>query len=345
MKSIIGAVLALLILAVLAGAVVWGYMAHRSDESEDDAPIEAASRIAHQSGQTVLLFDAQAQHANGIMVVSLPSSRYSASEQASGVVLEAQPLLDLKAGLNTARMNLTKARAAEQASHAEYNRLLGLNQSSENVSQKAVEAARAVADSDAATAANAQQSLANLQNSTELRWGKVLAHWVEQSSPQFDALLAQRAYLLQVTPIDGAGSARPRDAVVTLPGGSHFTAHLIGTLPQLDPRLQAAGVLYLAPAHAGIVPGLNLAVSLPSGPRQTGVVIPYDAIVWTQGSAWCYTEPSPGKFTRIVVPTDNPSPAGWFVSHGIPPGTQVVTTGAQTLYSEEFRSKIQADED
>lgn len=343
MKSIVRVLISFLVLAGIASALVWGFLSNRSEQNdEDDAPIEAVSRMTRQNGQVVLTFDPQAQHANGIVVATLARGRRSASEQANGVVLELQPLLDIKTSLNAAQMNLAKARASAQASQAEYKRLSGLNQSSENVSQKAVEAARSVAESDAATLTNAQQSLAVLQNSTQLRWGKVLAGWIEKGSSQLDALLAQRAYLLQVT---SAGNAAPRQALVTLPNGSHLTAHFVGTLPQIDPRLQSPSVLYLVPGHAGIVPGLNLAVSLPAGPEQSGVVVPYSAIVWMQGNAWCYTEPSPGKFTRTLAPTGNPAPSGWFVSQGIAPGTQVVTAGAQTLYSEEFRSQIQANED
>lgn len=343
MKSMMRVLISVLLLAGVASVLVWGFLSHRSEQNDgDDAPIEAASRITQQNGQVVLAFDAQAQHANGIVVTALAPGRRSASEQANGIVLELQPLLDIKTNLDAAQMNLAKARASAQASQAEYQRLSGLNQSSENVSQKAVEAARSIAESDAATVTNAQQSLAVLQNSIQLRWGKVLAGWVENGSPQLDALLAQRAYLLQVT---SAENAAPRQAVVTLPSGSHLTARLVGTLPQLDPRLQSPSVLYLVPEHAGIVPGLNIAASLPAGPEQNGVIVPYSAIVWMQGNAWCYTEPSPGRFTRMLVPTANPAPSGWFVSQGIAPGTHVVTAGAQTLYSEEFRSQIQANED
>ena len=346
MKNVIRATLTLLILAAVAGALVWGFLSNRSEQNDnDDAPIEAASRIGQQNGRTVLTFDPQAQHANGIVVKALAPSRRSASVEANGVVLELQPLLDLQGSLNTARMNIAKARAAAEASQAESQRLIGLNHASQNVSQKAVEAAQAMAGSDAAVLANAQQSLAVLENSIQLHWGKTLAGWIEQDAPQFKALLAQRAYLLQVTPTSGAGGSAPHEAIVTLPSGAHVAAHLIGAVPQVDPRLQIPSQLYLLPAHAGVVPGLNLPVALPAGPKQNGVVVPYSAIVWMQGSAWCYTELAPGKFTRTPVPTDDPTPAGWFVSSGIAPGTEVVTSGAQTVYSEEFRSQIQADED
>jgi hypothetical protein len=73
-------------------------------------------------------------------------------------------------------------------------------------------------------------------------------------------------------------------------------------------------------------------------------VIPNDAVVWWQGKAWCYIEQTPGKFTRKEVPTSSPVSSGWFVTEGFAPGTKVVTSGAQTLLSEEFRSQIQAEE-
>lgn len=348
MKSILRITIALLILLVLAGGLVWGFLAGRSEqaaESESDAPIEAASRITHENGKTILAFDAQAQRANGIVVAALAADRRSATIAANGVVLQLQPLLDLKTSFNAAQMDIAKARAASQASQAEYKRLLALNQSGENVSAKAVETAQALAKSDAAVVQNAEQSLVVLKDSMQLHWGTIIARWLEQGSPQLDALLAQRAFLLQVTPSNYAGRSAPAEAVAELPDGAHVSAHLLSALPQIDPRLQAPSYLYIVSAYVGLVPGINLSVSMPSGPVQSGAVLPSSAVVWWQGNAWCYVEESPGKFAREEVPTTNPTPSGWFVNEGVRAGMRVVTTGAQTLLSEEFRSQIQTDED
>jgi hypothetical protein len=348
MKFALRITIALLILAGIAGGLVWGFLAGRSEqaaEAESDAPIEAASRVTHENGKTVLAFDPEAQRANGIVLVTLGADKRSAASQANGVVLQLQPLLDLKTSYNAALMDIAKARAASQASHAEYKRLLGLNQDGQNVSEKAIEAARAASESDVAVLENAQQSLVVLKSSMQLRWGTVVAGWIEQSSPQLDALLAQRTFLLQVTATAGGSNLPPAQAIAQLHGGTHISAQLVGTLPQLDPRLQAPSYLYIVSAHPGLVSGINLPLSLPSGPARGGVVVPYSAIVWWQGSAWCYVEGSPGKFSREEVPTTNPAPTGWFVSEEILAGTRVVTAGAQTLLSEEFRSQIQTDED
>jgi membrane fusion protein, multidrug efflux system len=346
MKSALRNTLITVILAAIAAAIVWGFVARRTDNKDDDAPVQAQSHAAQVNGQTVLSFDRRAQLSNGIVVSTLAATRRSAETPAAATVLDLQPLLDVQSKYTVAETAIAQARAGADASEAEYKRLAELNRSGENVSEKSVEAARATSLSDAAALANAQQSLKMLEDSTRLRWTATLANWIEKGSPEFRAVLAQRVYLLQVTATGPVAWNAPSEATIQLPGGAHLAAHLIAALPQVDPRLQAPAFLYSVPAHIGLIPGLNLPVSLPAGPRQSGVIVPQSAVVWAQGSSWCYLETAPGKFTRTAVSIANPTPGGWFVTGTIAPGARVVTGGAQTLLSEEFRSEIQSqDED
>jgi hypothetical protein len=317
----------------------------QSAEAQSEAPVQAPSRVASQNGETVLTFDAAAQKVNGIVTTALIEARQSAEVQATGVVLQLQPILDLKTSYNTAAIDLMKARTTARASLTEYERLRQLNQEGKNASDKAVEGARATSENDAAAVKNAEQSLAILRNSSRLHWGPVVANWLEQGSPQLDALLAQRAFLLQVTGTASDAFVTPQRATVQYADGTHSSARLVSVLPQLDPRLQAPSLLYIVATHPGLTPGINLTVYLPSGPARIGAVIPSSAVVWWQGKAWCYFEESPGKFTRTTVATSNPVANGWFVTEEIDHGARVVTLGAQTLLSEEFRSQIQADQD
>lgn len=348
MKSTMRITIFLLVAVVLAGGLIWGFLAGRAGqaaEAENDAPVQAPSRVSSKDGETILTFDAVAQRANGIVTAPLSRSKRSLEAQATGVVLQLQPILDLKTSYNTASTDLVKARATARASLAEYERLRQLNQDGKNASDKAVETARAASESDAALAHNAEQSIAVIKSSTQLRWGPVVANWLEQGSPQLDALLNQRMFLLQVTVTSAGSSAAPKEALVKYADGSHSSAHLVSILPQLDPRLQAPSLLYIVAAHSGLIPGINLPVFLPSGPAQDGLIVPSSAVVWWQGKAWCYVEESSGKFAREEVATSNPVSNGWFVTEGIPADARIVTSGAQTLLSEEFRSQIQADQD
>jgi len=347
MKPILRILIICVVFAGVAGGLIWGFLAGRGEqaaEAQREAPVQAPPRVATENGKTVLTFDTSAQHVNGIVTAALARDQRNVAVQANGVVLQLQPLLDLKTSYNTAQMDIAKARAAAQASQAEYKRLQQLNQGGANVAVKSVEAARATAESDAATLQNAEQSFAVLKDSLQLHWGAVVANWLTQSSPRLDAMLAQREYLVQVTPVGAYGHAASK-AIAQLPDGTHISAQLISALPQLDPRLQSPSYLYAVSAHPGLVPGMNLAVFLSSGPVRSGVIVPDNAVVWWQGKTWCYVEESPGKFTREEVSTSNPVSGGWFVTEGIDAGARAVTSAAQTLLSEEFRSQIQAGQD
>lgn len=348
MKSMIRIVVLALVVIALAGGLIWGFVAGHSEQAAEarrESPVQAPSHVTSDNGHTVLSFDAAAQRANGIVTIVLASTKQRIQNQATGVVVQLQPLLDLKASYNTPATDLLRARANARASSAEYERLRQLNQNGKNASDKALEAARATAESDAALVQNAQQAITVLKATSLLRWGPVVAGWVEGNSPQLDALLMQRMFLLQVTSTTTGPFAAPKMATVQYPDGTHTTARFVSVLPQLDPRLQVPSLLYEIAAHPGLVPGINLSVFLPSGQERTGVVIPSSAVVWSQGSAWCYVEESPGKFVRTSVQTGNPDAHGWFVTEGVRPGARIVTSGAQTLLSEELRSQIQADQD
>lgn len=348
MKQRVRTILLILAIAIVVGGVVWGFIAGRGEQAAEaiqDSPLKAPSRISIQDGHTVLSFDSAAQQANGIRVSMVAATRQHAQVQATGVVVQLQPLLDLKASYNTVQTDLIRAQANARSSTAEYERLRLLNENEKNVADKAVEAARAAAENDAALVQSAQRTIAIVKEGAVLHWGPVIAGWIEGNSTQLDALLMQRMFLLQVTSASGGSSGEPREAIVEESDGSHTPAEFISVLPQLDPRLQAPSLLYRIAPHAGLVPGVNVSVLLPSGREQTGVVVPSSAVVWTQGSAWCYVESVDGKFMRVPVGTGSPRPGGWFVAQGIQPGARVVIAGAQTLLSEEFRSEIQQDQD
>jgi hypothetical protein len=348
MKSALRIVILSLLVLGIAGGLIRGFVAGRQEQAEEaerEAPVKAASHLTLEGGRAVLSFDDDAQKANGIRTTVLVSIRERLKGQATGVVVQLQPLLDLKASYNTPRTDLIRAKSSARASEDEYRRLQELNRDGKNASDKAVETSRATAENDAALVANFQRAITILDGGVLLRWGPVVANWIEGDSPEFDALLTQRRFLLQVTSTTGGPFAAPKQATVQLGDGTRVQANLVSVVPQLDPRLQVPSLLYSITAHPGLVPGVNLNVFLPTGSFESGVIVPSNAVVWSQGSAWCYVESSPGRFARTAVETSNPLTGGWFVTSGFEPSARVVTTGAQTLLSEEFRSQIQADKD
>ena len=87
------------------------------------------------------------------------------------------------------------------------------------------------------------------------------------------------------------------------------------------------------------------AVSSTSSKLSDGVIIPNTAIIWYAGKSWIYKKTAEDKFSRIAVTTDAEVENGWFYQGKLKAGDEVVTSGAQLLLSEEFKSQITNEND
>jgi hypothetical protein len=172
--------------------------------------------------------------ANGILTTVLAPTKQRVTGQATGVVVQIQPPLDLKASYNTPETDLLRARANARSSSAEYERLRVLKQDGKDASDKALESARA-AEGDAALVQNAQQAITVLKGSTLLHWGPVVASRLENNSPELEHLLMQRVFLLQVTSTTAGPFAAPKEAAVQYPDGTHATAQFVSAARSAPP--------------------------------------------------------------------------------------------------------------
>ncbi|MGY2746722.1 hypothetical protein ACQCSU_00900 [Pseudarthrobacter sp. O4] len=88
--------------------------------------------------------------------------------------------------------------------------------------------------------------------------------------------------------------------------------------------------------HAVERTGLQTDVTA-TDPQTQKLTVPYWAILYdSTGKTWVYTNPEPRVFVRQAVTVERISGAVAFLTDGPPPGTVVVTTGAEELYGAEF---------
>jgi hypothetical protein len=73
-------------------------------------------------------------------------------------------------------------------------------------------------------------------------------------------------------------------------------------------------------------------------------MIPQAAVVRMGGKAYVYVETGPTKFERRLVSLDEPTGEGYVSTSGFNAGDRIVTVGAQSLLSEEFKSQMRTDE-
>jgi multidrug efflux pump subunit AcrA (membrane-fusion protein) len=267
--------------------------------------------------------------------------------------------------LAAARAEVASSSATLAAAQAALNRARILNADDKNISDRALQEAetRVAAEEARLTAAGQsvrliESSLASQRDAAaglELDRGgqavEVLAHpgeSIESGQPilrvtRFDRLLAR------VDVPSGETVAPGLTAATIVPLGYEsrpFRGEPINLAASVDPKTQGQPFLFrIADPSLTLRPGLSVTAYLEvPGPPRRGVVAPGSAVVRQAGKTWVYVQSSADSFTRREVKLEDPAAEGWF-TRSLSPGDRVVTTGAQTLLSEELKSQIQVGEE
>ena len=120
-------------------------------------------------------------------------------------------------------------------------------------------------------------------------------------------------------------------------------AQLLGPAMSVDAQMQGRGFLCLVAQNSShLAPGAAVAglLTLP-GEAQSGVIVPRNAVVRFNGTAWVYVQTGDDTFERRQAALDTPLEKGWFVRDGLKPEAKVATAGAQELLSEELKGQVE----
>jgi hypothetical protein len=155
-------------------------------------------------------------------------------------------------------------------------------------------------------------------------------------------LLAREAALVRVELLATAKLASELRTVRLLRqnGDELATARVLGPALTTDSAVMGQAFLALVATNAAsLVPGSSIIAQIDTGARDTGVILPREAVVRHVGQGWVYVETGTHTFTRRPVPLDRPHPDGWLA-----PGQwaqPIIISGAQSLLSEELKGSIQ----
>ena len=346
-KSVKYLIALLIALAAVSAIAVVFTAAHRpdADDQDEDEAVKAPSRVVVQNGETVIRLDEQAQAREGIRVAPVAQTSMRSELRATAVLLAVNDLVTARDSYVAAQAKLQRDQQDLSLTRSQAERTSALYQQNQNMSLQAMQSADAAyRNAQAQLAADEQDARLQL-DAVRQRWGTVVANWISGDSPALEAVLAQRAFLLQVILPPGEADTKPAKLSLTLPANKLVPARLVSSLPLVNPQIQGISYLYVAGSAPGMAAGMNLSVLIPVGRPLAGTVVPENAIVWWQGKAWAYQQTSASSFTRREVPTGNPVRGGYFVpGKTFAPAAKLVTAGPQALLSEEFRSHIQQED-
>ena len=254
---------------------------------------------------------------------------------AFGRVLDPTPIATLDG-------ELAAAEAALAASRAEHERTQSLFKTGENLSRKTVETAEAQFRADEIKADG-------LRRSALIEWGPEFAALGSAARREFvERLVRGETSLIRVDILPGDALAeQPKAARVLVLGREEQPIETENITPasDVDAKTQAQGfILRVDKSPFALRPGMALTawLELPEKPR-AGFAIPRSAVLRHDGRAWVYVQEEEEKFARKPVMLDTPldGDKGWFIAEGggIKADDLLVTTGAQSLLSEELKAQ------
>jgi hypothetical protein len=367
-KSLLGAVIALIVAVAIGALLIWGFTEGRraaGAEAQSEQPIKPAVEVSRNIfGAPTVTLGPDLQKQAGIETMQPKAAPYQRQAQAYGSVLDLQPFTDLSNTIANAKAQLAIAHAKLVASQAAFQRAQVLNKNGQNISTAQLQAAEATYQSDLATVQAAQVQMQNAAANADQAWGPTLGQSLTEGSALATELLQHKKVLFQVTLPAGTPLAQaPQAASIETTTGERVKIEFVSQASRTDPQIQGESFFYTADAASGALPGMSVIAFLPVGRPAPGVAVPASAVVWLQGRAWVYLQTAASAFSRHEIPTTEPQPGGGYIvpapaaapppeyeasargmdgeALGLPTNEPLVVKGAQTLLSQEFSAQIQ----
>jgi RND family efflux transporter MFP subunit len=270
--------------------------------------------------------------------------------------------VDLASKLAGAKADVEANAAVLEQDRLAYERLKTLNSEEKSVSDRALQEALAKLKGDEARAKAARETAAAIESASSAASGALgsLPLALSRGGEVAEVQANINENVESGQPIIRVARFDTMMATVSVPVGEHIdtkgatvsvlavghedhpvAAELAGLAPAVDPKTLGQSLLLRIKENSiGLRPGAAVMARV-QGAEKQGVVVPREAVVYFDGKPWVYLQTDKDTFVRRPVATDSARDGGFFVTSGMSGGQRIVTTGAQTLLSEELKSNIQ----
>ncbi len=347
-KFVIIIVLQALLITVLFWVLVfYGKDEYESYKHDTEESIGSPSLVKVEQGINVLILPLAVQQNSDIKTSKLEASQHTSKIISYGTVVSIDGLLDLRSRYQAAKAEASVTRASVVNNNTEYQRLKTLNADDKNVSDRAVATIETTVKSDQARLLASESAANNIRDTMHQQWGVVLTN-IALGNLANKPLLNENEVLIQILLPFDAPEPKPNSTVfistTATASNKAIPAMFISRSTNVDATLQGKTYFYRATDNALRI-GMRIQATATANGADTkhqadGVIVPNTAVIWYGGKAWAYFKQDANKFTRKPISTDIEVDNGWFNQGSLKANDEVVTSGAQLLLSEEFKSEI-----
>ncbi len=338
---------AFLIVILFWVLVFYGKDEYEASTQESEDKIVVPNHVSNKAGTAVITVSAATQAQSEIKTSPLKASSHPATVSSYGNVVGIDNLIELRTRYLAAKAEAEVLRTTLIHNKNEYNRLHELNLDDKNVSDKVVATALADIKADEAKVSAAESNAKNIADSMRQAWGEALTKLAtdKNASVLLQNLIDYQEALIQITlPFDIAEpAANSSITIAPIAATRSINALYISRAPIGNSTIQGKTYFYHAKTtdlRAGMQVKISQAESAEPKRSVSGVIIPNTAVVWYGGKPWVYRKIGDDQFSRLPISADIEIDNGWFYKGNLKPNDAVVTSGAQLLLSEEFKSQI-----
>ena len=325
------------ILIFLAGLIV----GLTNASADTDHPAAADDRLNR------LRLEPKIQQLVGVKTQILKAAPHQAEFIAYGAVLNPEPLLQLHQQYLAAQAQQDSAQAKYAESHLNLTRTEHLHHQ-DIISTRRLQEQQVQWQTDKASLNVSGNQQKTILAASRLNWGEILTEWFvighQQNADQF---LNQDAQLLQISlPLNTSLGTTIKNIHVDEHGQREkaVVASLISIAPSVDPVSQGNRYFFKTTGRR-LAYGAQLTAWIAAdSPARSGILIPKSALVWHLGQAYIFLKTADNEFSRRQISEYKAEAQGYFISDMPEQEIEVVTTGAQTLLSEQLKTMI-PDED
>jgi hypothetical protein len=345
-RRITVAVLLVLVLGAGLGSVFHSLLGQtKAGDDDPESVANPPTRVTIKNGVTTLILSTADLQNAGIECARLAAAPGEDSVVGFATVLDPGSLGDLSSQYRDAETQVESADAKLAVSRAAFERAKILNEDQQNISTAQLQSAQSSFAIDQTALAGARARLSGVAGSARQAWGNVLGTALVNHAPLIADLIARNVYLVKVTLPPGVDAiTAPQTASAKLNGSTKIGLTYVSLATATNPKLQGISYFYTAPAQDGLMPGLNLQVSLGVKSAERGWIVPNSAVVWLEGHAWIYIRTDAHTFIRRRIAPDRPAEDDGYIVTDLPSDAQVAVYGAQMLLSEEFRAQVPVED-
>lgn len=313
----------------------------------DDDDKSVALLPAFAESKAVFL-DVKAQALSGLQTMKLIPVSHQAEFTAYGIVVNLQPLMELRRryllALTEQRSAMAKFKQAEQNIKRQQDLYRDGATSTRNLQ---IQQAQWQTDKSLVDAGGVQSKA--IVDEALFVWGKKLTDLALSSDyERLNAFVSGRKTLLHITlPVNKQLTNTIQSIEVDAAGNRSVAtkAELISAALHTDNAGQGESYFFQT-EDAHLRTGMRVAAWIPEqGENQSGVVIPKSALVWHLDQAFVYVQIAPEQFRRRTIDQFSVTADGYFVGNDLNAGELLVIIGAQMLLSEEFKGQIPNEDD